>query len=162
MSKFEIGSAVMTDAEDTGEVVSYDKGWYSVAIDGDESGSPTKFRAKQLTAISDGEDEDVGVRIRANLENYENVVSASGSKSYDNGDEVAQQLRGKGLDFCYDFVAKQMFENEKTAKTPRDLSVADFEAQLREKYHRLNKGHQRMCLGNRARGLARALGDTSE
>lgn len=75
------------------------------------------------------------------ISSYEKVKNASGHTSYDNGDDIATQLRGKTLDEVYAKAAK-------TLKEP--------EADLRKKYKHLNSGMQRMSLGNRMRKVANA------
>lgn len=69
--------------------------------------------------------------------NYLPCKASSGRHSRDNGDAVAETLRGKSLDETYRLVAEF-------------LDVA--EDSLRAKYKHLNLGQQRMCLGNRLRG----------
>tara|TARA_R110000744_G_C19371646_1_gene562767 strand:+ start:6349 stop:6795 length:447 start_codon:yes stop_codon:yes gene_type:complete len=68
---------------------------------------------------------------------YEPCTAASGKKSKDNNDGVAQELRGQTLDFAYTRAAEYL---EKT------------ETDLRSRYNHLNPGQQRMCLGNLIRG----------
>jgi hypothetical protein len=70
------------------------------------------------------------------LSKYESTRAASGRKSLDNGDQVAQQLRGKDLEYTYKVAAKHLGE-----------SVTS----LKSRYAHLNPGQQRMCLGNRLR-----------
>lgn len=68
---------------------------------------------------------------------YEPCTAASGKKSKDNNDAVAQELRGQTLDFAYTRAAEYL---DKT------------ETDLRSRYNHLNPGQQRMCLGNLIRG----------
>lgn len=75
------------------------------------------------------------------ISNYEKVKNASGHTSYDNGDDIAQTLRGKTLDEVYAHAAKKLKEDEKA---------------LRSQYKHLNAGLQRMSLGNRLRKVANA------
>lgn len=75
---------------------------------------------------------------KVDLTRYEVVVSAGGNSSLDNGDEVAQLLRGKSLDEVYKIAAKH-------TETP--------EVQLRKNYEHLNVGMQRMNLGNKLRAV---------
>ena len=72
------------------------------------------------------------------LGNYHRHNLGNGLVVVDNGDRVAQLLRGKTLDETYDLVAK-------TTHTNGD--------DLWERYQGLNEGQQRMCLGNRLRGF---------
>lgn len=66
------------------------------------------------------------------------VKTASGQKSKDNGDPVADLLVGKDLDQVYAVGAEQL-----------EVSIDA----LREKYGHLNPGQQRMNIGNRIRGM---------
>jgi hypothetical protein len=75
------------------------------------------------------------------ISGYEKVKNASGHTSYDNGDDVAQTLRGKTLDEVYALASKKLKEPEKD---------------LRTKYKNLNPGMQRMSLGNRLRKVLNA------
>lgn len=68
---------------------------------------------------------------------YQPCVAASGKKSKDNNDAVAQELRGQTLDFAYSRAAEYLQVSEDS---------------LRAQYKHLNPGQQRMCLGNRIRG----------
>lgn len=74
---------------------------------------------------------------KVDLSHYQQVKSASGNASLDNGDEVAKRLRGMELDDVYSFASKVLKEPAKA---------------LRERYKKLNPGMQRMNLGNRIRG----------
>lgn len=65
------------------------------------------------------------------------TTSATGNKSYDNGDNVATLLRGSDLETVYAIGA-------------RELGVTVTE--LKAKYAHLNPGQQRMNVGNRIRG----------
>lgn len=75
------------------------------------------------------------------ISGYVKSKSASGHTSYDNGDNVAEKLRGKTLDEVYSFAAKTLKEDEKA---------------LRKQYSKLNLGMQRMSLGNRVRKVLNA------
>lgn len=68
------------------------------------------------------------------------TASASGNKSFDNGDAVALLLRGADLDTVYKIGAKELGVEEK---------------ELRTKYAHLNAGQQRMNIGNRVRAAIR-------
>ena len=69
------------------------------------------------------------------------VKTASGASAIDNGDPVAEQLRGKSLDEVYTIAAKACEVEE---------------AVLRARYQHLNLGFQRMNLGNKIRGVVNA------
>jgi hypothetical protein len=71
---------------------------------------------------------------------YVKGKTADGKTTIDNGDEVAELLRGKDLEQTYAVVAKQ-------TKTPIE--------ELKTKYQHLNVGQQRMNLGNRLRKVLR-------
>ena len=68
------------------------------------------------------------------------VLTATGNKSLDNGDTIAQMLRGADLETVYKIGAKE-------------LGVKIEELKL--KYGHLNPGQQRMNVGNRIRGAIR-------
>lgn len=74
---------------------------------------------------------------KVDLSHYQQVKSASGNASLDNGDEVAKSLRELTLDDVYSKASKVLKEPVKV---------------LRERYEHLNPGMQRMNLGNRIRG----------
>lgn len=77
-------------------------------------------------------------RMKDYVGNYFKCESVNKRKSLDNGDEVASMLRGKSLAEVYTIVSNGT-EQEET--------------ELRIKYGHLNKGHQRMVLGNILRGF---------
>lgn len=77
------------------------------------------------------------------LPRYTKTKMADGSTHLDNGDVVAQQLRGKTLEEVYEVVADKLGCSEK---------------ELLARYGHQNPGQQRMCLGNRLRGFYKSLG----
>lgn len=89
----------------------------------------------------DGKEEPLS-RIKKYVKNYETVLASSGKKSKDSGDRVAVELRGLTLDAVYGLVAGALYMQTD---------------ELITKYCHLNEGQQRMCLGNRLRGLYRRL-----
>jgi colicin import membrane protein len=73
---------------------------------------------------------------------YVKGETAAGNSTADNGDSIAERLRGKDLDAVYGIVAKATGESAKA---------------LKARYAKLNPGMQRMNLGNKLRGaLAQA------
>ena len=68
------------------------------------------------------------------------VLTATGNKSLDNGDTIAQMLRGADLETVYKIGAKELGIPVEALKT---------------KYGHLNPGQQRMNVGNRIRGAIR-------
>lgn len=72
---------------------------------------------------------------------YESSRTSKGRKSYDKGDQVATDLRGKDLDYVYEYTAKKLGTSAQS---------------LRTAYGHLNNGQQRMCLGNRVRKILKA------
>lgn len=82
--------------------------------------------------------------VKINRDRYSSGRSASGTKSLNNGDEVAALLDGMTIDELYSVTKK--FVNE------------DF----RSRYEKLNVGMQRMNLGNRIRGHVRAIDAANE
>lgn len=79
-------------------------------------------------------------QLKAHSENYTKHKMEDGRTVIDNGDEVAEALRGMDLEEVYKYAAK-------TLKQPL--------AELKAKYEHLNKGQQRMNLGNRLRKAVR-------
>lgn len=114
--------------------------------------APTKAKRRAAAEGGDEEDEeeldDDGVKIRPDLSKYtaHEIKTASGGRALDISDEAADLLRGQDLSDCYFIVAKHLVKNDKTIGT-----VDIVEAGLKEKYAGLNKGMQRMNLGNRLR-----------
>lgn len=95
---------------------------------------------KHAARVVDGERIPVVKKVgnkTADFSDYRVVVSASGNTSLDNGDPVAEKLRGKTLDEVYAIAAKYTNEAAET---------------LRKRYSHLNPGMQRMNLGNKIRG----------
>jgi len=156
----EVGYTVETPKGE-GIVMEKKAGWYAVKMR--EDSEVLKFRATDLkcyavevddgkvVAADDDELEDDGsTRIRANLENYESVKAASGNRSYDNADTVAEMFRGKSLDEVYILAARDLKANGETGITIKGL---------KERYENLNPGHQRMCVGNRVRAARARAAD---
>ena len=77
---------------------------------------------------------------------YHQVESAKGKRSLDNGDPVAQALRGLELADVYQVVASELGEDH---------------AELEERYAHLNPGQQRMVLGNKLRAYWRKMQEES-
>ena len=79
------------------------------------------------------------ISIRPDLSGYTigKSKTASGRKTVDTGDKVANELRSKTLEQVYAAVSKQTGEAAKA---------------LHLRYGHLNPGMQRMILGNRLRG----------
>ena len=75
---------------------------------------------------------------------YVKVVAASGNRSLDNGDQVAEMLRGQTLESVYKIVALEIQIPIRT---------------LKARYAHLNTGMQRMNLGNRLRKVIRSRQD---
>lgn len=75
--------------------------------------------------------------VKINREKYVVSRTASGSKSLSNGDEIATLLEGISIDALHDIADKAFADND-----------------YRTRYAKLNKGMQRMNLGNRLRGWA--------
>lgn len=72
--------------------------------------------------------------------------TASGNKTVDNGDKLANKLRGMELDAVYKLAVETM--NAALEEGEEKVTVAS----LQKKYGKLNLGMQRMNLGNRMRG----------
>lgn len=97
------------------------------------------------TAVAKASSGGPKVRVVAGREhdisNYVRVKNAAGHVSYDNGDNVAEKLRGMELGEVYEFAAKKLGESVQA---------------LKKKYSGLNAGMQRMNLGNRLRKVLNA------
>lgn len=83
--------------------------------------------------------------------------TASGNTAYDNGDEVAQKLRGKTIDEVYAITAKAMLKKGGLKGDFAKCETAEqVEKKLRAGLKDANAGRQRMTLGNRLRAALRA------
>lgn len=107
----------------------------------------TKVEPVEEEKKSSGEKSNVAQAVKPYRPLYEKVVASSGRKSLDNGDEVAQLLRGLTLPEVYEIVAEHL-----------EMEVKD----LGKRYEHLNPGQQRMNLGNKLRGHFRKLEKDSE
>lgn len=100
---------------------------------------------KKMAKAKTAKKETTGVRTiggkAVDLKSYKKTKTASGSTSYNNGDEVAEKLEGKDLEAVYALASKTLKVDEK---------------ELRAKYKHLNAGMQRMALGNRMRKVVAA------
>ncbi len=90
-----------------------------------------------------------GTRIRPQWDTLTKVQAASGKRSFDNADSVAQALRGKSLEEAYSLVSKAL----KAEGEPETVAA------LTARYEHLNPGHQRMCLGNKLRAAIKRTAD---
>ncbi len=95
--------------------------------------------AKRAAPKAEGDEADTRL-VKPDLTRYvvSDVPTATGRKSVDTNDALAQRLRGKSLDETYALAAELL-------ETP--------EAELRARYKHLNPGMQRMNLGNRMRAV---------
>lgn len=111
------------------------KGWIPVEL---EDGNTHNFRASALKIAKAATD---GTRITPDWDQLTKVVAASGKRSFDNADAVAVAFRHKTLEEVADLAAEMLgVEGEPTTAKA-----------LLAKYSHLNKGHQRMCIGNKVR-----------
>ena len=90
--------------------------------------------------------------VKVDREKYTTGRTASGGKSLNNGDTVAQGLQGLNLDALYEIFGKIMKFPIKANK----VEITDAEGMARA-YANLNVGMQRMNLGNRIRGRVAAI-----
>lgn len=110
----------------------------------------------------DGEDDEVEeVRIRPDHEKYEShpdQPTASGRASYDMGDKTAEELRGMHLDevYAYTYRVLAACEVEYIGRGKKRTKVEP--GALEQRYGGLNKGMQRMNLGNVIRGAKATVG----
>ena len=156
MSDIKVGSTVMcpvTDSEGEmehrmGKLVKINSRFATVETNDGETfrvgktkieliGAPKVSKSKTAKSGSDDKDDTKHDLARAADYDYQPCVAASGKKSKDNNDAVAQELRGQTLDFAYERAAEYLQVSEDS---------------LRAQYNHLNPGQQRMCLGNRIRG----------
>ncbi len=91
--------------------------------------------SEQESPVTDNESK---VTIAVNKEKYQPSRTAAGTKSLNNGDPVAQALEGMTLEEVQDLADKFIGEND-----------------FRTRYAKLNRGMQRMNIGNRIRGHMR-------
>lgn len=98
-------------------------------------------------------------KITPNMNNY--VVgkgtTASGRATIDRDDVVARKLRGMDLEEIYRYVADVLFElNITTVGAGKNKTECGY-GDLKDRYHHLNVGMQRMNLGNLLRGAMKRL-----
>ncbi len=92
---------------------------------------------EKTEAVEPKSSSDKEPTVKINREKYVVSRTASGAKSLSNGDEVAKLLEGMPIDALHDIADKAFKDND-----------------FRTRYAKLNKGMQRMNLGNRLRGWA--------
>jgi len=111
------------------------KGWYAYQTD---DGTIGKLRAKDIYALEEPTGENnMSNTLRKYRTGYTPSVSVSGAKSLHCGDAVAEALEYKELDALYALVG---------------MLLEGWDAEtLAAKYSHLNRGQQRMNLGNRLR-----------
>lgn len=163
-----MSSKIYIDGNVVGELVSEKSGWVTyvddsgtqrkirkgkVRIEGQEDNVSSKPKKARKGKAAKGEPKVQGVRkckeaTFTHFAEYVKHKTPSGANSYDNGDKVAAQLRELELDEVYRVVARA----QKEAGVADTIGAA--EAALRKRYEKLNKGMQRMNLGNRLRALA--------
>ena len=88
-----------------------------------------------MTDTQDVEAPEISVSVRINREKYVTSRTASGTKSLNNNDDVAQLLTGLSVDAVHAIATECL-----------DMDTS-------EKYGHLNVGMQRMNVGNRLRGF---------
>ena len=115
----------------------------------EENWDRTAGRNQEIDGDLDAEEADEEVRKRLINPDYgkytthEGHLTQSGRKVIDRDDDVAAEIRDMDLDKLYGHVAAKM------------VSAGDVEVtadSLMERYQHLNRGMQRMNLGNRLRG----------
>ncbi len=79
---------------------------------------------------------DVKVQLRIDKTNYQPTTTSRGTKSLNNGDEVAVALAGLPVEYVYEVVDQVIGDND-----------------FRQRYANNNTGMQRMHLGNKLRGF---------
>jgi hypothetical protein len=132
MSKqaFNTGDRVSTPKGE-GEILDYKRGWFIVDL-GEEEGE-CKFRAKDLSKVGKVKMSEQLKRYRVG---YQKSIGPDGSRSMNNGDDLAAFLEGKSWEeVCK--LADEVLEE-----------VPGFHA---AKYQKLNLGARRMNAGNRIR-----------
>jgi predicted HicB family RNase H-like nuclease len=146
--KIEVGDAiVMLDAQDEiihGTVIAINRGWATINT---STGGERKARVSSLEhATEEGEDEEEGGRRMSSTLNrykptYKECVTHNGTKSQNNGDELATLLEG--------------MEPAHVAITAAIALGLDDPFALVEKYSSLNPGQIRMNSGNRIRAAVK-------
>jgi len=115
----------------------------------------SKSKTKATAAASSAATQTVsdaastGTRIKPDWSQLTKVQAASGKRSFDNADTLAVSLRGKTLDEAYTLVVAIL----KREGEPTTVKA------LKAKYAHLNLGHQRMCIGNKARAAMKRSAD---
>ena len=125
-----------------GILVDMNKRYATVKTEDGETFKVGKTKIEFVSGPKSAEDEEKDTKAKSGLAraadyDYAPCTAASGKKSKDNNDAVAQELRGQTLDFAYTRAAEYLETTETS---------------LRARYAHLNPGQQRMCLGNLIRG----------
>ncbi len=128
-------------------ITGYDKGWYST-----KEGKKIRHNRIAHVEVSKGKGKEndytatMGQELSNRREDYFATVAASGKKSLNNGDTVANMLAGMEVDEVVSIA-------ESLLNLPED--------ELAMKYKNLNVGQRRMNAGNRIRAALRR-GEISE
>lgn len=113
----------------------------------DEDGEgPEEDEAEEDEEEGEGEGEGGSVVKEKYKARYLKTVTSQGRVSLHNGDQVAQELAGMSVEDTYQYIATQT----KSKAAVSDLSI---------RWSHLNKGQQRMLLGNWYRNWIRDFGD---
>jgi hypothetical protein len=139
--KFEVGNEVVYK-DQPATVTGVSRGWYTVDCD---DGLLRKVRTAELSLAPDSSDDerDMKTQMAKARQKYVKVKNYAGERSMDNGDSLAQLMRGlEPSEVCS--LADTLFEEEVGHHHTR--------------YGHLNPGQQRMNSGNRIRsGVKREL-----
>lgn len=104
----------------------------------------TKAKDTKIAAAA-----EEGTRIKPDWALLTKTQAASGKRSFDNADAMAVALRGKTLEEVYGIVSGILADNGE----PESAEA------LQARYAHLNPGHQRMCVGNKARAAIKRSAD---
>jgi len=116
-------------------ITAISRGWLTVM---DESGNKAKAREKDLSSIPVRE---MRAQLAQARERYTKTTSYGGETSYDNGDEVAELLRG--------------LEPQEVCAVA-DTALGADAGYHQSRYGHLNPGQQRMNAGNRIRAALKS------
>lgn len=145
MSKitYNVGDDVMLAGDVKAEVISYNRGWYT--LDGNRKVRTSEILS--LAAKQDDEEKSLSNTMKKYRKKYTKTTAYNGLPTVNNGlptvnngDKVAEALA-------------KLAPNEVVDLAEKVLGLADGE--LWEKYSHLNPGQQRMCSGNRIRAAVK-------
>ena len=138
MSKvtYNVGDEVVLAGDVKAEVISHNRGWYT--LDGNRKVRPSEILG--LAKKQDDEEKNLSNTMKKYRKKYTKTTAYNGLPTVNNGDEVAEALA-------------KLAPNEVVDLAEKVLDLA--EGELWEKYSHLNPGQQSMCSGNRIRAAVK-------